>query len=141
MLPLPSHDLDHIGIFVSDLDRSRAFYEQVLGMQLVERSEDADFWMLTLRSGDHEVHLFQPKSPGPAVTPRIDHLAYRIERRDLDAAMADLARRGIAYSGPHRYQDTSFIKFRDAAGLTWELICLDPRLGQSDEDADVEGCS
>ena len=34
--------LDHVGIYVSDLERSLGFYQEVLGLKLVERMEMGD---------------------------------------------------------------------------------------------------
>ena len=123
MLNKQFHSLHHIGIFVADLERSREFYEKHLGMQLVEQSEDDSAWMMTLQAGDQEVHLFQAKDT--AARPHINHLAYWIDPEDLDPTMKDLTRRGIAFTGPHRYRNTVFIKFQDLDGITWECICQD----------------
>src|SRR5262245_15583928 len=112
--------LDHLGIFVSDLNESRAFCERTLGMTFVELDEDETVHMVTLRAGSQEVHLFRSK--GEYVGPRHDHVALRVTRTELERAMTDMAARGIGYSGPHRYKDTRFIKVKDSDGLTWELI-------------------
>lgn len=112
--------LDHVGIIVKDLATARLLCESLLGMRVVDESQDAAFRMLTLRAENHEVHLFEPRSG--EVQPRIDHLAYRVTSAGLDEAMSTLTARGVAYTGPHRYGATRFIKFRDASGVTWEYI-------------------
>lgn len=123
MSPPDEAALDHLGLFVTDLERSRAFYEEVLGMRLVDRDEDEGFFMLTLRGGAREVHLFQPKAPD--VPARIDHIALRVGPDAFEWHMADLRRRGIPFSGPHRYRGTRFVKLADPDGLVWEYITED----------------
>ena len=114
--------LDHIGVFVSDLERAREFYEATLGMQLVERDEDDSHHMMTLRAGDQEIHLFQPKSSRAA---HLNHVSYRIDAARFDDFVRGLESRGVAYSGPHRYRNTKFVKFKDPDGLIWECLCVE----------------
>jgi catechol 2,3-dioxygenase-like lactoylglutathione lyase family enzyme len=115
--------LDHIGVFVSDLQRSRRFYERHLGMELVGEGEDEGMSMVTMRSGTQEVHLFRPKSGD--VVPRFDHVSYRVDARRFDEVRTELAAAGIACSGLHRYKNTRFVKFTDPDGLVWEYVTVD----------------
>ena len=110
-------DLDHVGVFVSDLDRSRIFYEETLGLALAAKSEDDAFRIWTFRRGGLEVHLFEPKKTG---APRIDHVAIKATRAELDQRIEDLRRRGIAFTGPHVFEGTVFIKVMDPDGAMWE---------------------
>jgi len=115
--------LDHVGIFVSDLERARSFYQQNLNFEFVEEDEDETVWMMTLKGGGQEVHLFKAKSPGRS--PHINHLAYRVSASQLESLMSDLKRRGVSFEGPERYKNTRFIKFKDPDGLVMEYICSD----------------
>ena len=124
MTPRPRR-LDHVGVFVSDLERTRAFLEDVLGLELAERDEDEHFRIVELKRGDAEVHLFEAKS-GPT-KPHVNHLAFEVERERFDAFLDHLRWRRVAFSGPHRFKDTKFVKFEDPDGLTWECICKDVR--------------
>ena len=116
-------NLDHIGVFVSDLGRARSFYETHLGMEFVEAGEDDGVWMVTLKSGGQEVHLF--KSKGEAVAPQFNHVSYRVDSQQFEELRTKLAAHGVACSGPHRYKNTRFIKFGDPDGLVWEYVTVD----------------
>jgi catechol 2,3-dioxygenase-like lactoylglutathione lyase family enzyme len=115
--------LDHVGVFVSDLGRARLFYERHLGMEFLEEGEDEGVAMVTMRSGEQEVHLF--KSKRDAVPARFDHVSYRVDGRRFEELRSELAAAGVACSGPHRYQNTRFIKFSDPDGLVWEYVTVD----------------
>jgi len=119
----PTSPLDHAGVFVDDLERARAFYERTLGMSFIENDEDDHVWMATLRSGAQEVHLFKSKTE--AVRPHLNHLAFRVSKGDLAARLSALREEGIAFTGPHRYNNTSFSEFKDPDGLSSELIAVD----------------
>jgi len=114
--------LDHIGVFVRDLERARAFYEGVLGLELAARSEDEAFRIWTFRHGAFEVHLFEPKKQGD---PRIDHVAVRVSREELDEKIKELRGKEISFSGPHRFEGTTFVKVRDPDGSVFEWTALD----------------
>lgn len=113
-------ELDHLGVFVSDVGRARAFYEKHLGVRFVEASEDARFRMATLRASGHELHLFQAKRG--KTRPRLDHVSYRVAPAAFAPLLRRLRRRKIAFEGPFAFQRTRFIKFRDPDGLVWEVI-------------------
>ncbi|MGE0173990.1 MAG: VOC family protein [Oligoflexales bacterium] len=112
--------LEHLGVFVSDLETSRRFYQERLGMSFVDASEDENVDMVTLRKGNQEIHLFKAKDPN--IKPHLDHVAYQVSKREFDGTVEDFKRRGIAFSGPHRYKNTQFIKFKDPDGVTWEFV-------------------
>jgi catechol 2,3-dioxygenase-like lactoylglutathione lyase family enzyme len=115
--------LDHLGVFVTDLAKSRAFYETHLGMEFVESEEDEAFSIVTLRAGAQEVHLFQARQ-GPT-KPHVDHASWRVDARRFAELRAQLAAAGVEVHGPYRYKDSQFIKFADPDGLEWEYIAAD----------------
>lgn len=115
--------LDHLGVFVADIARSRAFYETHLGMEFVETDEDDAFRIVTLRAGAQEIHLFQAK--GGPTTPHFNHASYRVDARRFAELRARLAAAGIEVGGPYRYKGSRFIKFKDPDGLEWEYIAAD----------------
>ena len=55
--------LDHAALFVSDVERSRYFYGQVLGMEEVPRPSNFDFPGAWFRKGRAEVHLIGADDP------------------------------------------------------------------------------
>jgi glyoxylase I family protein len=88
----------HISFAVSDLERSRAFYENVLGLETIERPDFglAGVWY---RAGQAEVHLIQKPEgvdtgqPPDKLSPIANHQAFAIE--DYDAALEKLQSHGL----------------------------------------------
>jgi catechol 2,3-dioxygenase-like lactoylglutathione lyase family enzyme len=106
--------LQHTGLTVSDLERSVAFYRDVLGFEVFAESErqggyfaaivgypDAHVRMALLRSGgsSHHIELFQYLSPEPrtvALEPRLvgaTHVCLIVD--DLPALYEQLAAAGV----------------------------------------------
>jgi catechol 2,3-dioxygenase-like lactoylglutathione lyase family enzyme len=56
--------LDHAALLVSDVERSRYFYGQVLGMEEVPRPSNFDFPGAWFRKGRAELHLIGANDPG-----------------------------------------------------------------------------
>jgi glyoxylase I family protein len=116
------YPLDHVGVFVSNLDDSKRFYVEVLGLDLIEEDEDEFVWMVSLKSKDQEVHLF--KSKDPSTKAHLNHLAFRVSFDQLEALKSDLRNQGVKFSGPFKYKNTEFIKFKDPDGVTWEYTAV-----------------
>lgn len=87
------HQLDHVAIAVTDLDRSRRWYEDVLGLQ--RRYEDA--WPdlpVVLCAGEACIALFPYGGSGP-IDPRqggFRHIAFRTDRTGFEAARQEFER-------------------------------------------------
>lgn len=83
--------IEHVGIYVKDLDASIAFYTEVLGLELKERITTADGNMEIgfINIGESQLELLCPKhangSEGQGV---IAHLAFTVD--DIDSAVAKL---------------------------------------------------
>ncbi len=58
--------LDHAALLVKDVERSRRFYSQVLGMEEVPRPHSFTFPGAWLRKGGAEIHLIGEAEPGRA---------------------------------------------------------------------------
>ncbi|MGH3042448.1 MAG: VOC family protein [Gaiellaceae bacterium] len=92
--------LEHVGITVSDLDRSVAFYGDVLGFHLLRRTRSNAY----LHLDEQLVELIQAAPDAPramqdvGTTERMlrtigpNHVGFRVD--DLDAALAEIERRG-----------------------------------------------
>lgn len=120
--------IHHVAIIASDYARSRRFYTEVLGLEvLAEHYREArDSWKLDLRvDGRTRIELFSFPSP-PARLSRpeacgLRHLAMRVA--DLDAAVAHLEAHGVA-SEPIRVDEFTgrrFTFFADPDDLPLEL--------------------
>ncbi|MGH2962648.1 MAG: VOC family protein [Solirubrobacterales bacterium] len=99
MTRFDNQGLDHVAIAVTDLERSRRFYEDVLGLERVHEEWDVPIVLAANGSGlalfDRDLH---PSSTPDGVEPpaiRILHIAFRLARTGFDEARAALGERGI----------------------------------------------
>jgi catechol 2,3-dioxygenase-like lactoylglutathione lyase family enzyme len=90
--------LDHVAISVSDVARSRAFYENVLGLERAREEWDVP---VVMNAGGSGLALF-PRESHPASGPegaepeiRILHIAFRVDREGFDEARDALAADGV----------------------------------------------
>ena len=88
---------------VADLDRARAFYEQVLGLEHVATSEAG----VLCRAGDGRVLLYASSAPPPG------HTLAGFEIEQLEPAMDDLRARGV------RFEDYDFPGLRTVDQIGW----------------------
>ncbi len=94
--------LDHIGIAVKDLEKSLAFYEDVLGIKCAgkETVEEQKVRVAFLPIGDTEVELLESTDPEGPIAKFIDkkgegiqHMAYRVD--NIEKAIASMKEKGI----------------------------------------------
>lgn len=87
--------MEHVGIMVSDLDRSVAWYTQVLGLELRHRirlNENTELAFLV--AGGCEIELVH--KTGPFTSPKdgiVNHVCFRVA--DIEGALAHLKGRGV----------------------------------------------
>lgn len=121
----------HYSFTVSDLERSRRFYEDVLGFATIPRP-DFGFPGVWYGVGNSEVHLIQKPegavtgSPAPKLTPIANHSAFEIA--DYDAAAAHLRAAGVEFL--EFGKDVGQIFVRDPDGNIIELIKPGGRVGK-----------
>ena len=120
--------LHHAAIICSDYARSRHFYTEVLGLRIVAENYRPDrlSYKLDLACGDGsqiELCSFPEAPPRPSYPEAcgLRHLAFAVA--DLDAAMAGLARYGVALEALRvdEYTGRRFVFFADPDGLPLEL--------------------
>ena len=114
--------LDHVVLRVADIDRSIAFYGDVLGCPVERRLESIS--LVQLRAGTSMIDLV-PCPPGEKPGRNVDHYAVRIAKMDVPALTAHLEKSGIAV-GPvqRRYGAEGYgssIYITDPDGNTVEL--------------------
>jgi catechol 2,3-dioxygenase-like lactoylglutathione lyase family enzyme len=85
--------VDFVSVLTQDLQRARRFYTETLGLE-VETEGESD---MELRLGQVTLDVFDPSSIGQAFAPSPAGIALRVE--DVDAARAELERKGIAFDG------------------------------------------
>jgi glyoxylase I family protein len=97
---MPLKKLHHVALICSDYPRSKHFYTQVLGLEVIAETYRAerDSWKLDLRLGDSQLELFSfpgaPPRPSYPEARGLRHLAFAVD--DLDAAIAELNAQGVA---------------------------------------------
>ena len=85
--------LDFIGIPSTDADRSRAFYQDTLGLRKDEKS-DYEFWV-----GETCFGIWEPEKQGMPFAPSKNaHPALHVD--DVEAARAELEAKGVEFSAP-----------------------------------------
>ncbi len=141
--------LHHVGLTVSDIERSVEFYRDVLGMTLIRRRPHVDADYVAQQTGYEGVALsvasFQvsPHSPqslevvqylnhsGPPIEPATNrpgtsHLCLTVN--DLDACHRDLSAQGVRFKSPPVLitagpnQGGRVVYFLDPDGYTLELF-------------------
>jgi glyoxylase I family protein len=85
----------HFSIAVSDLDASRRFYTEILGLTLVQSAPAAG--MVFLRAGADHVILAKSDAPlaRSAKDSRRAHHAFKVDAEKYEAAKAFLASKGV----------------------------------------------
>ena len=123
--------LQHVGLVVADLDRSRAFYS-ALDLDEVSRPPNFAFDGAWFRLGDTELHLLsaahatggagQPDPGAGAARGMTHHLAIEVD--DLDRACARLADNGIDLAGGPMPRGDGYVQvfFLDPDGYVLEFF-------------------
>jgi len=124
--------IQHVGLVVSDLDRSRRFYAHALGLEEVPRPPNFAFDGAWFRFGGTEIHLLsdahatggagQPDPGAGAERGMTHHLAFEVD--DLDGACARLAENGVGLEGGPMPRGDGYeqVFFRDPDGHVLELF-------------------
>ena len=90
---LKTHGVLHFSLPVTDLDRSRKFYEGLLGMKVVEQSAR----MVFLQTGDDYLILAKGieslKYDSPQSTPV--HHAFKVKPEDFESSIDELRKNGV----------------------------------------------
>jgi catechol 2,3-dioxygenase-like lactoylglutathione lyase family enzyme len=119
----------HIGLNVTDLDRSRDFYRQVFGFALAHEGKDGDRrWALLAQDGALVLTLWQQSEEGfDSTRAGLHHLSFQAASAEDVRAKEDLLRSlgaEFAYDGvvPHgEGADSGGIFFRDPDGIRLEI--------------------
>ena len=120
----------HTRYRVTDLDKTVAFYKDVLGLEETNRFTSARGSQLVFfkaPQSDELIEICKYDESGPVVVgPDLTHLAFEVE--DIEAFAREAAAKGYPLSdGPHRSSSGSVIAFIDAPeGYEIELIQKGP---------------
>jgi glyoxylase I family protein len=119
----------HLALVCSDVERTIAFYQDVLGFPLVEVMENRDYagsthFFLDLGNGNLLAFFDFPGLPlDRAVEAHggVQHIAISVTPEALDRTRARLDERGVEYLGPDRgLTDSIYVK--DPDGVQIELL-------------------
>jgi catechol-2,3-dioxygenase len=131
---MPVRRLNHAVLFVRDVERSVAFYRDVLGFAPIEGMAElkgAAFLRAPSSTNDHDLGLFEIGSAaGPSGAGRstvgLYHLAWEVETlADLAEVAARLSERG-AMSGATDHSTTKALYAKDPDGIEFEVSWLVP---------------
>jgi|SRR5271166_6473914 len=116
----------HTRYRVTDLEKTVAFYKEVLGLEETNRftsGRGSQLVFFKAPLSEEQIEICKYDASGPVVVgPDLTHLAFQVD--DLEAFAAHAASKGYPLSdGPHRSSSGSVIAFIDAPeGYEIELI-------------------
>ncbi len=92
-LEIKTTGIDHVVLWVSDLERSKRFYIDLLGMMVNHESD----WQSFLWCGDgHQVALFHQRDGSPVkIGAELNHMALRMDIRSYEATKSAWNRKGL----------------------------------------------
>jgi glyoxylase I family protein len=134
-MPITPTSYAHVRLTVTDIARSRAFYDRVFGLpvayELPENADDATREQLSFLFGG-VIYSLGDSLLGlrPVATDRfdenrvgLDHLSFSLpSRAELDAASAHLDDLGVAHSGVKDLGAGYILEFRDPDNIALELF-------------------
>ena len=83
--------IDHVSVIITDVERSRRFYRDLLGLKEINKPRTFDFVVLWFELGNHQLHLLLKDRPDTR-SPR--HFALRVT--DAKAARVYFREHGVA---------------------------------------------
>ncbi|HEV7998275.1 MAG TPA: VOC family protein [Planctomycetaceae bacterium] len=116
--------IDHVALAVKDVERSVAWYKDVLGLE--RRYQDAwGSYPAVVGAGTTSIALFPVDGPEPKPCLGSDvlamrHFAFRTDRANFNLARRELSQRGILLHSEHHGISESFY-FQDPDGHELEI--------------------
>jgi catechol-2,3-dioxygenase len=139
---MPITRLNHAVLYVSDLERSVAFYEGALGFRRIPMTPDgftgAAFMQAPGSTNDHDLGLFavgahaDPSGAGRS-TVGLYHLAWEVDTLDELERLAAVLADNDALTGASDHGTTKSLYGRDPDGLEFEIAWIIPAEQLDDE--------
>jgi catechol-2,3-dioxygenase len=117
----------HVALWVSDEDRSRTFYRDVLGLTVTEHDPAHGGTFMTLGENFHTFDVMQVPDPATAKAPvagqvGLWHVAFAVERyEDLKSAYATLIEHNVSIAECTDHVSQRSIYFYDPDGNRLEI--------------------
>jgi len=84
--------IDHVSVLITDVERSRRFYRDLLGLSEIAKPRTFDFIALWFDLGNQQLHLLRKEQPDPR-SPR--HFALRV--KDVVTARGFFREKGVPF--------------------------------------------
>jgi catechol 2,3-dioxygenase-like lactoylglutathione lyase family enzyme len=112
--PMAVQGINHVSIFVSDMDRSVEFYQRIFEMPI--KSVQQGGTNLAAGGGNQFLGIYQVGQ-----TPRIDHVCLSIRDFDPDRVMAALRENGVETGRVRMRGEVPEVYFTDPDGLSVQV--------------------
>jgi len=129
-LCVPPLSLNHAVLFVSDLERARSFYTDVLGFTIAASEErfNAAFLRAPGSENHHDLGLFEtPGQKPPRGSVGLYHLAWQVDRIEDLMPIRDALSEADALTGQSHHGATISLYGADPSGNELEVMWMLPR--------------
>jgi catechol-2,3-dioxygenase len=129
---MPVHRLNHAVLYVSDVERSVAFYRDALGFRTVMSFPGAAFLQAPGSTNDHDLGLFEiaadakASDAGPHRRVGLYHLAWEVDTLAELERLAGVLAQADALVGASDHGTTKSLYAKDPDGLEFEVVWIIP---------------
>ena len=134
---IPIRGIDHAAIHVKDLEKSKAFYTQILGLQVSARERQKPGVEYFLDCGSSLIGLIQGRPEGDVHKLQdegfgVNHIAFGVKTQDFDRCVEELKSQGVTIVHSKKREKSWSVYFLDPDGNKLELTAW-PHEDQLDE--------
>lgn len=115
--------LGHVNLFVADIDRSVAFYHDVVGLGIAWRRSNMRTGFLSNGNSHHDIGLIDLHGPlGETEAPALNHLAFELETQfDLVDGYRRALSTGFGFTAMYDHEISHSLYYRDSDGELIEI--------------------
>lgn len=115
--------LGHVNLFVDDIDRSVAFYREVVGLGVAWRRSNMRTGFHSNGNSHHDIGLIDLHGPlGAGATPALNHLAFELETQvDLVEGYQRALAAGFAFTAMYDHEISHSLYWDDLEGRQIEV--------------------